>query len=794
MTSPGNTSPTRYTGRDYASAVQELSNFIKATRPTVWTDFYESNLGSALMELLANVVDTTSWGTDAAFLEAFLATCARYESGYYFAKSVGYQPRPYTAATAVIQSQGVPATVVAYGCTIPAGSALRGTNGLSYRVANDIAVLPGTSLITIPVVEGRTETNTFAFSSTPNQAVTVNQTKVADKSWHVFVGDANNPLNEWQQVPSVLVLDSQSQSYDVMFDADGRLTVRFGDGVYGAIPQDVITVKFATCNGARGNSPASSISGSITVNVPSPTPSTAVVTFSNYSAVASSGGNPTTVIGEALGSTIASPTQTFKLSNLPAQSGSILVSIPTGGSGVLVVKDDGNGNLNVITNTTGIAFSSGVVNYSTGAVVIYMSSMMAAGNPVKADYVYISNYNPSAVQVAGAATGGADLESLDELRINIPAFIRSGGRIITFQDYTDAPKAVAGVSASLAQALALSFASNVVHLYAWGSEVVGFTSTEPNNNSATSNYTRYSQVSDAVVSGIQQYVRPRSLITVHNVVHRPLMRWVDVYLQQVRVDTRVPAQNIRQGIVDAVVNYFQSNSGVEVRISTLMAKIAAVRGVVSFDIHRFATGNRDVTSEADTQPPISTLSATIGGTTLVAPISPGTVVVTLTLNSGNICNLVDDGLGSLVVASGDLSGLTLASNGTINYGTGVWSATFTAPPGVGTVTIGYSDILADYRLDQNVVVSQGTDYDPWPPAPISDGRPRNYVAGTYPAGTAVTYEPLQDLVIESVIIDSYYFDDTVPFNNSIYYNSMAIEDYDVRRFNLRKLSFELVPQ
>ena len=111
-----------YTKRQYADVVEELIDFIQATRPDDATDFTSSNLGVALIELAAYVADLVSFGQDRMAEEVFLATARRYDSVLRFARSVGYVPRSARAATSVLKSATLPTSVVTNGGVIAAGS------------------------------------------------------------------------------------------------------------------------------------------------------------------------------------------------------------------------------------------------------------------------------------------------------------------------------------------------------------------------------------------------------------------------------------------------------------------------------------------------------------------------------------------------------------------------------------------------------------------------------------------------------------------------------------------------
>ena len=50
-----------YTGRDFTSIRTELEAWVNANKPDIWNDFYESNLGEFLIQLIAYHGDLLSF-------------------------------------------------------------------------------------------------------------------------------------------------------------------------------------------------------------------------------------------------------------------------------------------------------------------------------------------------------------------------------------------------------------------------------------------------------------------------------------------------------------------------------------------------------------------------------------------------------------------------------------------------------------------------------------------------------------------------------------------------------------
>lgn len=256
-----------YTKRQHADVVDELIAFVQATRPDDATDFTTSNLGVMLIELAAYVADLVSFGQDVTAQEVFLATARRYDSVLRFARSVGYVPRSARAATCVLKSATLPSSVVTNGGVIAAASYIEGLNGLRYEVVEETSIPPGSSIATVPVREGQSFAETFTPTKASGQTFSTARGVVEEASWSVYVGDPEEPTNLWTQVDNVLFESSPTNTYEVFFSGDGKMSIRFGNGNSGAIPNQTVTLKYRTTNGLLGNTAVNTIKGTMRVDV-----------------------------------------------------------------------------------------------------------------------------------------------------------------------------------------------------------------------------------------------------------------------------------------------------------------------------------------------------------------------------------------------------------------------------------------------------------------------------------------------------------------------------------------------
>ena len=433
-----------YTARDYERIKDQLEAFVLATRPTEWTDFFEANLGISLVEMLALVGDIVSLGQDVLAQETYLSTARRLELPLRFARSVGYVPKSALAAQVLVKSGTLSSNIVNNGATIAKGSAIAGANGLRYEVTEDVTVAPGTSQVSIILSEGTSRIETFEPTRASGQEFVSAHGIVQDDSWEVFVGDTTNPSNKWAQVANITFELLTTQTYEVFFDGDGKLHLKFGDGNAGKIPDETITLNYRTTEGARGNASIGTIRGNLQPNV----------------------------------------------------------------------------------------------------LVIATTESVAVEN------------------VDAASTGGRDRESVDEMRVSVPAFIRTLDQVRTITDYEDATQNLAGVELVFADVPLASFSGNIVRVHVWDTEQINFSVTSSESGrTSTVVYNRYLQVPTTRVHTVQQYLGPRTYASIHNIVVRPTIADVDLYFGRIAYDRNLfTADDVHEAIVQALVDLFESRT------------------------------------------------------------------------------------------------------------------------------------------------------------------------------------------------------------------------------------------
>lgn len=700
-----------FTSRDYLSIVDELKQLIRETRPDVWSDFFDSNTGVALVELAALVGDMLSYGQDLTAQELFLSTCRRYESALRFARSVGYVPRTASAASVQVRSLQVPDNLVLYGGIAPKGSVLSGQNGYTYTLLTDYVVAPGDTILRLALVEGKAYEEVFSPTIEKNVEVTATNGVVSSGSWSVWVGNTTNPANLWAQVDNVQFEGGPTKTYDVYFDDVGRLHARFGDGNAGKIPDQAITVRYRTANGIAGDTPAGTIKGAIRVNLSLPATGTVSVEFENRDLDLSASGGTQFYPGEVQGTTQASTFQSSLAAHTPVQAGTFTLTIAlAGGAGTVVLQDNGGGILAVLSNTTAFTVLTTFLTYSSGAWGVTFNAALPLLGTIVIDYFAIVAGTEATAIILGAATGGQDRESLAELKLNIPAYIRSQDRVITLQDYDEVLRSVAGVALVFTDLWLSSYTANAVRVNLWTNETVIFRSEDSARllRGTPQNYLRYSRLPESMIPSVVAFLRPRTIATVQSFLLRPPMLWVDVYLGAVIYDPRADAALVRDNITTAVITLFRSSSGFAIRVSELYNAIRDVVGVLYFQIQRVALGTQQTSAEVQGS---TIASATVSGTLLNTTVTPKSVILTIEQTATTFLRVQDNGAGQFTL----IAGVATIISGSINYLTGAWTITFgSALIPNQPVLASYADVYEDRRRQQVVTFDAVSGFDEWP--------------------------------------------------------------------------------
>jgi len=264
-----------YTNRDYYSIknalIKRVQNSIN-TGTIQWTGQDPSDFGVALVEAFAYASDLVNYYIDKVANESNLATASQRQSIVNIAKTYGYTPANYRAATLQLTFSNSSSTARTLGV---------GTQCYGNVIANNVTsqvIFSTTTDVTVPAISGSTPGTVTVYASNgilsttvsgndatygekigtsngyTNQTMSFSSDTVVDNSLILYVKTGSSYAN-WNQVSKLSDYGPYDYVYSTDIDEYGNFSVVFGDGVNGAIPSNgsVIYAKYLIGGGQLGN-------------------------------------------------------------------------------------------------------------------------------------------------------------------------------------------------------------------------------------------------------------------------------------------------------------------------------------------------------------------------------------------------------------------------------------------------------------------------------------------------------------------------------------------------------------
>lgn len=278
-----------YTSKDYTGFIGSMLDFAKTAFPE-WTNQNPGSLEVMLLESLARELDVLSYYGDRIVSEAYIGTATQLSSVIQLAALLGYTPGQALAATGTVTFQtdstsGAVAVPLATQVTTNYVSSINGPIVFETTAAATVPAAGGT--IAVPVVQGITQgsavftignSTTSPFSITTEllgtstgadlQAFTLANNPVVSGSITVYVQNpafgttsGQDPILPWNQVPSLQQSGSADLAWAESVDADGVVSIHFGDGINGSVPPSGLSIyaNYRVGGGTIGNLSANSI-------------------------------------------------------------------------------------------------------------------------------------------------------------------------------------------------------------------------------------------------------------------------------------------------------------------------------------------------------------------------------------------------------------------------------------------------------------------------------------------------------------------------------------------------------
>ena len=262
-----------YTSRDYQALLEDLTSLVNVRTNYAWTADDPNDLGTILLESFAYMGDIQSYYIDRVANELTLDTAARRKTLVDLGKLYGYKVSGPTPARLNVVFENISDEAI----DIPVGTQVLAT--LLYgdfteiyfeTTANATQLAPGDT-VTLACQEGKTvntdrpdlispttnkplPVNLGVSDGTAQQIVELIDSNVVDDSIVVYVGQGV-AFTPWNYVESLTEAGPNQLVFTTNVDADGNVSLEFGDGINGAIPpaNQVISALYRISAGASGN-------------------------------------------------------------------------------------------------------------------------------------------------------------------------------------------------------------------------------------------------------------------------------------------------------------------------------------------------------------------------------------------------------------------------------------------------------------------------------------------------------------------------------------------------------------
>jgi hypothetical protein len=223
-----------YVDQDFTTALTQVRNYLATNYPNEYNDYLASNLGTALLDIIAYAEQNLLWYLNRKVTDLYFPTAVTPKSISKLARLLGYKSRGATSAEASV-TLNFPDAPYTFPVQINRGFQWQGPNNTVWEYRGNVTLVlqPGqTSIGNVVLSQGATTINNFVSDGTNNQffeLLSVPQGKFVDKNSVVVTIDGE----EWTEQP--VIPFSTENNFETNLLAFPPV-VRFGDGVQGNIP------------------------------------------------------------------------------------------------------------------------------------------------------------------------------------------------------------------------------------------------------------------------------------------------------------------------------------------------------------------------------------------------------------------------------------------------------------------------------------------------------------------------------------------------------------------------------
>lgn len=240
-----------YADQDFQTAVDAVKNFLNTNYPDEYNDYVATNLGQALIDIIAYGEQNLAWYLNRKVTDLYFPSAVTPNSVSKISRMLGYKAKGATAAETSV-TMTLTKGPYTFPVTVAKGFRFKGPSNTvwEYRGTVPVVYAPGETVKTFNIGQGTTVVSTFISNGANNQffellAVPPGKFVAGDS---VVVKVAGTDWDEYDAIPFLNV-----NAYETNIVASPPF-VKFGDSVQGNVPTTGagIEVTFVVTDGFKG--------------------------------------------------------------------------------------------------------------------------------------------------------------------------------------------------------------------------------------------------------------------------------------------------------------------------------------------------------------------------------------------------------------------------------------------------------------------------------------------------------------------------------------------------------------
>lgn len=235
-----------YVNYDFDDLMQQLIDRVKLR--DAWKDVYRSGTGQMLIELYAYVANLVLYYVERRAEESYIDTAKLKSSVINLVRLLNYTPKRKTSSTGTLTfSIASPLTKKVF---IPLYTKCETASGVKYLTNEEVVIMPGQTSVDAEAIQGEIIDSIRIASGDPNQEYTIDDTSVENTNLFVYVDGVL-----WTKVSSFVASTNVSTNYKVRTELDDKVTIVFGDNVFGKAPESAseVLIRYIRSDGIDGN-------------------------------------------------------------------------------------------------------------------------------------------------------------------------------------------------------------------------------------------------------------------------------------------------------------------------------------------------------------------------------------------------------------------------------------------------------------------------------------------------------------------------------------------------------------